>query len=210
MSQFFVIHSETPQKRLILQAVKIIQSGGVVVYPTDSSYALGCKIGDKNAVNRIRMLRQLDDRHHFTLACKDLSDLGTYAKVDNSVYRTLKSLTPGPYTFLLKATREVPRRLQHAKRKTIGLRVPDNEIASALLEALGEPICTTTMQLPDESFAMTDPYEIKDILGHQLDLIIDGGYCDIESTTVIDFSEGVPSLVRMGKGEVTSLGLESS
>ncbi len=208
MSQFFLIHSETPQKRLISQAAKIIQSGGLVVYPTDSSYALGCKIGDKNAVDRIRKLRRLDDRHNFTLACRDLSDLGIYAQVDNSVYRTLKSLTPGPYTFLLKATREVPRRLQHPKRKTIGLRVPSNEIARALLEELGEPICTTTMQLPDEEAAMTDPSEIKELLGHQLDLIIDGGYCDTEPTTVIDFSDGPPSLVRLGKGEVSSLGLD--
>ena len=207
MSQFFVIHPETPQKRLILQAAKIIHGGGVVVYPTDSSYALGCRIGDKNAIDRIRLLRRLDDRHHFTLACRDLSDLGTYAQVDNSVYRILKSHTPGPYTFLLKATREVPRRLQHPKRKTVGLRVPGNIIANALLEELGEPICTTTMQLPDEETPMTDPYEIKDILGHQLDLIIDGGYCDMESTTVIDFSDHTPSLVRLGKGEVASLGL---
>ncbi len=203
MSQFFVIHSENPQKRLIAQAAKVLSDGGVIVYPTDSCYALGCHIGDKAAMDRFRSIRRLDHKHDFTLMCRDLSDIANYARVDNRIYRLLKTLTPGPYTFLLKATREVPRRLQHPKRKTIGLRVPDNSIALALLEALNEPILTTSLILPGDPMPFTDPYEIREILDDQVDLVIDGGYCGYTQTTIVDLSEGQPLVIREGKGDVT-------
>jgi len=199
------IHPENPQARLIQRAVEIIRDGGVVVYPTDSGYALGCHIGDKEAMERIRAIRKLDDKHHFTLVCRDLSELSTYAKVDNSAYRLIKRLTPGPYTFLLMATREVPRRLQHAKRKTIGLRVPDNVIAQSLLAALGEPIMSTTLIMPGDEMPLTDPYDIREILEHSVDLVIDGGYCGIEPTTVLDMASDPPAVVRLGKGDVQGL-----
>jgi len=205
MSQFFQIHPDNPQQRLIDQAVKIIRDGGVIVYPTDSGYALGCHIGDKQAMETISRIRQLDDKHNFTLVCRDLSEIAVYAKVDNTAYRLLKSLTPGPYTFILQATREVPRRLQNPKRKTIGLRVPDNKIAMALLATLGEPLMSSTLILPGETMPMTDPYEIRDTLEHSLDLIIDGGYCGFEPTTVLDMEEGVPVVVRQGLGPVDML-----
>jgi len=205
MSQFLQIHPENPQARLIQRAVEIIRDGGVVVYPTDSGYALGCHIGDKEAMERIRAIRKLDDKHHFTLVCRDLSELSTYAKVDNSAYRLIKRLTPGPYTFLLMATREVPRRLQHAKRKTIGLRVPDNVIAQSLLAALGEPIMSTTLIMPGDEMPLTDPYDIREILEHSVDLVIDGGYCGIEPTTVLDMASDPPAVVRLGKGDVQGL-----
>ena len=205
MSQFFQIHPETPQPRLIAQAVEILRQGGVVVYPTDSAYALGCHLGDKKALDRIKQIRQLDDKHNFTLMCRDLSDLGTYAKVDNIAYRLLKNLTPGPYTFILKATSEVPRRLMHPKRRSIGLRVPDNAIAQALLEALGEPIMTTTLIMPGDDLPLTDPYDIRQLLEHAVDLVIDGGYCGMEPTSVIDLVEDQPVILRRGVGDVSAL-----
>ncbi|MDN3639472.1 L-threonylcarbamoyladenylate synthase [Simiduia curdlanivorans] len=201
MAQFFQIHPENPQHRLIQQAAEIVRKGGVIAYPTDSAYAIGCHIGDKNALDRIRALRQLDKNHNFTLMCRDLSELSSYAKVDNQVYRMLKNHTPGQYTFILEATSEVPRRLMHPKRKTIGLRVPDNAIALALLEEMGEPLMSVTLHMPGDEYPMTDPYDIRDGLQHQLDLVIDGGYCGLDVTTVIDLTGEVPELVRQGIGD---------
>ncbi len=200
MSQYFEIHPENPQARLIRQAVSIIEDGGVIVYPTDSCYALGCHLGNKAAMERIRRIRQLDDRHHFTLMCRDISDISTYAKLDNIAHRLIKGLTPGPYTFLLKATHEVPRRLQTPKRKSIGVRIPDHPICQALLEGLGQPLMSTTLIMPDEEMPMTDPYQIRVFLEHHVDLIIDGGFCGLEPTTVIDLEGGQPEVVRLGKG----------
>ena len=202
MSQFFTIHPENPQARLIRQAVDIIRAGGVVVYPTDSAYALGCHIGDKAALDRIRRIRRLDDRHNFTLVCRDLSEIATYARVDNRVYRMLKSSTPGPYTFILRATSEVPRRLMHAKRKTVGLRVPDNPIALALLEDLDEPLMSVTLIMPGDEYPLIDPYDIRETLEHEVDLVIDGGFCGMEPTTVVDLADEVPLILRAGKGEL--------
>jgi tRNA threonylcarbamoyl adenosine modification protein (Sua5/YciO/YrdC/YwlC family) len=201
MSQFFRIHPEDPQSRLIHQATEIINLGGVIAYPTDSAYALGCHIGDKRALERIRQIRRLDKHHNFTLICRDLSDLGVYARVNNSAYRMIKAATPGPFTFILPATREVPRRLVHAKRKTIGLRVPDNPICQALLADLGEPMMSTTLILPGDEYPLTDPYEIRDLLEHQLDLVIDGGFCGLESTTVINMENDAPEITRVGCGD---------
>ncbi len=201
MSQFFQIHEQNPQHRLIHQSVEIIRQGGVVVYPTDSAYAIGCHIGDKQAMDKIRTIRQLDKKHNFTLVCRDLSEISTYAQIDNTQYRLLKAHTPGPYTFILKATREVPKRLMHAKRKTIGIRIPDNIITQALLEDLGESLMSSTLILPGEELPMTDPYEIRRVLEHQLDLIIDGGFCGFEATTVVDFEEEVSYVVRKGLGD---------
>lgn len=201
MSLLLQIHPDNPQARLISQAVEVIHSGGVIIYPTDSGYALGCHTGDKKAMDRIRHIRQLDDKHNFTLLCRDLSEIALYAKVSNSQYRLIKSLTPGPYTFIHKATKQVPRRLQHPKRKTIGIRVPDNPIALALLERLDEPLMSTTLMLPGDQMPMTDPYEMRQILGHQVDLIIDGGYCGIEPTTVVLMEDEIPVVVRQGLGD---------
>ncbi|MDX1823858.1 MAG: L-threonylcarbamoyladenylate synthase [Thiohalomonadales bacterium] len=201
MSQFFQIHPDNPQGRLIRQAVDMVREGAVMAYPTDSAYALGCHLGDKKALDRIRRIRQVDDRHNFTLVCRDLSELSTYAKVDNAAYRILNAYTPGPYTFILQASREVPRRLLHPKRRTIGLRVPDNRICQALLAELNEPLMSSTLILPGEHMPMTDPYEIRDLLEHQLDLVIDGGYCDIEPTTVVDMTGDHPVVTRVGKGD---------
>ena len=201
MSQFFQIHPENPQARLVRQAVDIIRDGGVVVYPTDSAYALGCHIGDKNALDRIRRIRKLDDRHNFTLVCRDLSEIATYARVDNTVYRQLKHCTPGPYTFILKATSEVPRRLMHAKRKTVGLRVPDNQIALDLLADLDEPLMSVTLIMPGDEYPLIDPYEIRELLEHHVDLVIDGGYCGMEPTTVVDMADEMPMVLRVGKGD---------
>ena len=202
MSQFFQVHPENPQARLVRQAVDIIRGGGVVVYPTDSAYALGCHIGDKSALDRIRRIRRLEARHNFTLVCRDLSEIATYARVDNRAYRMLKSSTPGPYTFILRATSEVPRRLMHAKRKTVGLRVPDNAIALALLEDLDEPLMSVTLIMPGDEYPLIDPYDIRETLEHEVDLVIDGGYCGMEPTTVVDLVDEVPLILRAGKGEL--------
>ncbi len=202
MSQFYQIHPDNPQARLIRSSADIIRAGGVVVYPTDSAYALGCHIGDKNALDRIRRIRKLDDRHNFTLVCSDLSEIATYAKVDNAAYRLLRHCTPGPYTFILKATSEVPRRLMHPKRKTVGLRVPDNRIAAALLADLGEPLMSVTLIMPGEEYPMIDPYDIRDTLQHEVDLVIDGGYCGMEPTTVVDLADETPMVLRVGKGDI--------
>ena len=202
MSQFFQIHPDNPQARLVRQAVDIIRQGGVVVYPTDSAYALGCHIGDKNALDRIRRIRKLDARHNFTLVCRDLSEISNYARVNNRVYRLLRHNTPGPYTFILKASSEVPRRLLHPKRKTVGLRVPDNAVAAALLEDLGEPLMSVTLIMPGDDLPLIDPYDIREVLEHDVDLVIDGGYCGMEPTTVIDLVEDVPLVMRAGKGDV--------
>lgn len=207
MSQFFQIHAETPQPRLIRQAVDLLRGGAVIVYPTDSGYALGCMSGDKDALERMRQIRHLDDHHRFTLICRDLSEIATYAKVDNSVYRLLKALTPGPYTFILPATREVPRRLQCPKRKTIGIRVPDNAIAQALLAELGEPLMSCTLILPGDELPQNDPYEFRAALEKRVDLIIDGGYGDLEPSTVVDLVDGVPVVLRKGKGDVSRIEL---
>lgn len=204
MSQFFQIHAENPQDRLIKQVVEVIEKGGVIVYPTDSGYALGCGLGEKDALDRIRAIRKLDDKHNFTLVCRDLSEIATYAKVDNSNYRLLKHHTPGGFTFILKATAEVPKRLMQAKRKTIGLRVPDNIIAMAILEALGAPLMSVSLILPGESMPMIDPYDIRDTLDHQVDLIIDGGYCGIEPTTVVELFDDVPNVTRQGLGDAST------
>ncbi len=201
MSQYFEIHPENPQLRLIHQAVDIIRKGGLVVYPTDSSYALGCHIGDKAAVTRLRRLRQIDDKHNLTLVCSDLSEIATYAKVNNQYYRMLKQLTPGPYTFILNATSEVPRILMHPKRRTIGIRVVDHPIVHALLDELREPIMSCTLIMPDEEFPVTDAEDVRERLEHHVDLIIDGGHCGIEPTTVIRMTGDSPELRREGKGK---------
>lgn len=200
MSQYFEIHPVNPQMRLIKQAVEIIRNGGVVVYPTDSSYALGCHLGDKDAMVRLRRIRQIDDKHNLTLVCRDLSEIAVYAKIENADYRILKSLTPGPYTFILNATHEVPRRLMHPKRRTIGIRVVDHPIVQALLEELGQPLMSCTLVMPGEEHPVTDAEDVRDALENQVDLIIDGGHCGPEPTTVIRLNEGVPELRRQGKG----------
>ncbi|WP_152224713.1 L-threonylcarbamoyladenylate synthase [Pseudomonas sp. SCB32] len=201
MSQFFQVHPENPQSRLIKQAVEIVRQGGVIAYPTDSSYALGCRIGEKSAVERIRHIRRLDDKHNFTLVCRDLSELGLYAKVDTGLFRLLKAHTPGPYTFILNATREVPRMLLHPKRRTIGLRVPSCPIALALLEELGEPLMSVSLILPGQTEPLNDPYEMRDQLEHLVDLIIDGGYGGGEASTVIALTDEDPVVVRVGCGD---------
>ena len=203
MSQFFQIHPTNPQPRLIHQAVEIIREGAVIVYPTDSSYALGCRLDNKDGVERIRRIRQTDKHHNFTLVCRDLSEIATYARVDNSQYRLLKAATPGPFTFVLRATHEVPRRLQHPKRKTIGIRIPAHPIVQALLTELGEPIMSTTLILPGDSLPLNDPEEIWEQLEHHVDLIIDGGSCGYQPTTIIDLVEGAPQIIRQGKGDAS-------
>lgn len=200
MSQFFQIHPVNPQARLIHQAVEIIRADGLIVYPTDSSYALGCHVGDKAGMERIRRIRDLDNKHNFTLVCRDLSEIATYAKLDNSGYRLLKSLTPGPYTFILKATHEVPRRLQNPKRKTIGIRIPAHPVAQALLEELGEPLMSSTLILPGQENPETDAHHIRERLEHDVDLVIDGDSCGLEPTTVIDLVDGSMEVVRKGRG----------
>jgi tRNA threonylcarbamoyl adenosine modification protein (Sua5/YciO/YrdC/YwlC family) len=197
---YLEIHPRDPQPRLIRQAAERIREGAVIIYPTDSAYALGCHIGDKSALERIRAIRKLDDRHNFTLMCRDLSELSTYAVVDNASYRLLRAHTPGPYTFILKATGEVPRRLLHAKRKTIGLRVPDNRVALALLEELGEPIMSATLIMPGEELPLADTDEMRERLGRVVDLLVDAGGCGLEPTTIVDLSGGAPALLRQGKG----------
>ncbi len=208
MTQLIRIHPVNPQPRLINQVVDIVKNGGLIAYPTDSSYALGCYMGDKAAMERIHRLRQLDNSHNFTLVCRDLSEIATYAKVENHYFRLMKTLTPGAYTFILKATSEVPRRLQNPKRKTIGIRVPDHIIAHALLEALDEPLMSSTLILPTEENPETDPEEIFEKIGKCLEAVIDGGSCGFEPTTVIDLTEEVPTIIRQGKGAVDMLDVE--
>ncbi|MBL8496746.1 threonylcarbamoyl-AMP synthase [Nitrosomonas sp. JL21] len=207
MAQFFSIHTDTPHLRLIRQAVTIVRNGGIIVYPTDSCYALGCHLGDKDAMNRIRTIRQVDERHHFTLVCRNLAEISTYAKVDNSQYRLLKATTPGSYTFILQATREVPRRMQHPKRNTIGLRVPDHPVVLALLQELDEPLLSSTLILPGDDYPLNDAEEIRSRLEHQVDLVMDAGSCGIEMTTVIDLTTDVPELLRQGKGSIEIFGI---
>lgn len=201
MSQFFQIHPENPQSRLIAQAVAVFQKGGVIIYPTDSCYALGCHIGDKAAADKIRRIRRLDEKHDFTLMCRDLSEIGLYAKLDNQAFRLIRSVTPGPYTFILEATKELPRRLLTPKRKTIGVRIADDPIVRDLLNVLNEPIISTTLMLPGDEYPLIDPYEMRDVLGNQVDLIIDGGYRGMELTTVVDMTGDTPVLVRAGLGD---------
>ena len=200
MSQYFVIHDSHPQQRLLRRAAEIVQSGGLVVYPTDTTYALGCHIGDKAALDRIRQVRRLDRQHHFTLTCRDLSEVSAYARVDNANYRLLRRLTPGPFTFLLTASREVPRRLVHPRRRTIGLRVPENAIARQLLENVGQPMMTTTMRLPDHDSALTSAEDIREVLEKSVDLIIDGGHCGVVPTTIVDLTDEDPLVTRQGLG----------
>ena len=203
MSQFFQVHPDNPQARLIRQAVEIVRDSGVIIYPTDSSYAIGCQIGDKAAMDRIRQIRRLNDDHNFTLIGRSLSELSAYTKLDNQAHRLIKNLTPGPYTFILKATKQVPKRLMHAKRKTIGVRIPDNRVAMALLDELNEPLLSSTLILPGDDMPMMDPYEMNQIVGHSVDLILDGGYCGFEPTSVIDLHDETPRVRRVGKGDVS-------
>lgn len=207
MSQFFSIHPDNPQPRLIKQAAQIVNAGGIVALPTDSCYALACRLDDKEAAERLRRIRGIDDKHHLTILCRDLSEVSLYARVDNRQYRTLKSATPGPYTFILEATKEVPRRVSHPSRKTIGLRVPENQIALALLQELGQALLSTTLSLPGDEEPLNDPEEIRSRIERQLDLIIDGGACGLEPTSVIDLTDEEPLLVRQGRGDVSIFGL---
>ena len=202
MSQFFQIHPENPQQRLIDQAVQVVRQGGVIAYPTDSGYALGCHLGEKKAIDRIKKLRALDDKHNFTLVCADLSDIGTYAKVDNRVFRLLKAHTPGAYTFILNASTEVPRLLLHPKRRSIGVRVPDHSITLGLLETLNQPLMSVTLIPVGEELPMTDAEDIRERYGDQLDAVIDGGACHLEPTSVIDLRELPPTIVREGRGDL--------
>ena len=201
MSQFFALHPDNPQARLLRKAVSIIEDGGLIVYPTDSGYALGCSLGNKAALERMRRLRQLDKNHNMTLVCRDLSELGTYAKVSNPIFRLLKACTPGSYTFILNATHEVPRLMLHPKKKTLGLRVPDNTITLALLECLEAPLMSSTLILPGAKVPLSEPEAIRDILGNQIDLVIDGGNCGHEPTTVVDLTGDYPEILREGKGD---------
>lgn len=200
MSQFFSIHPVNPQLRLVRRSVAILKAGGVIVYPTDSCYALGCLVGEKEPMERIRSIRGAGRDHNFTLVCRDLTEIATYAQVSNPVFRMLKAYTPGPYTFILRATREVPRRLQHPRRKTIGIRVPDHVIAQALLAELEAPVMSSTLILAGETEPLTDPEQMRTRLEHQVDLIIDGGPCGFEPTTVVDVSTDVPQVTRVGRG----------
>lgn len=209
MSQYFSIHPQNPQPRLIHQAVEIVRGGGVIAYPTDSCYALGCHLGDKAAQERIRAIRGVDEHHHFTLVCRNLTEIATYAKVNNSQFRLLKANTPGSYTFVLEATRELPRRLQHPKRSTIGLRVPEHAVTQALLQELDEPLLSMTLTLPGDDEPLNQAWEIRERLEHQVDLVIDAGACSMEMTTVIDLTSDAPRLVRQGKGDIAPFGLEN-
>ncbi len=206
MSQYFQIHPDNPQSRLIHQAAEIVRGGGVLAYPTDSTYALGCSLNSKGGVERIRRIRQLDDKHNFSVMCRDLSEIAAYARVDNATYRFLKAHTPGPYTFILQASHEVPRRILHTKRRAVGIRVPDNRIALELLAALSEPLMSVTLRMPGDEYPLIDPWEIRELLENQLDLVINGGFCGLEPTTVIDLVDGAPRLVRLGRGAVEGLG----
>jgi len=208
MAQYFHMHPDQPQARLVRHAVEIIRDAGLIAFPTDSAYALGGMTGDARLLERIRRIRDVDDRHHFTIMCRDLSQIATYARVDNAQYRLLKSATPGSYTFVLEGTKELPRRVLHPKRKTIGLRVPDHPVVHALLEELGEPLLTSTLILPGESLPLTDPDDIRERLEHQVDLVIEAGPCGAEATTVIDLTGGRPVLVREGRGSLSPFGLD--
>ena len=206
MSQYFQIHTTHPQGRLVTRTVEIIDKGGVIAYPTDSGYALGCHIGDKQALDRICRIRQIDRHHNFTLMCRDLSEVSLYAKVDNVAYRILKAHTPGAYTFILPATREVPRRIQHSRRKTIGIRVPDQEVALAILAQLDQPLMSCSLILPGAEVPLSDPEDIREILEHQLDAVVDSGVCPLAPTTVVDLTSEVPKLVRAGAGDTSWVG----
>jgi tRNA threonylcarbamoyl adenosine modification protein (Sua5/YciO/YrdC/YwlC family) len=205
VAKLIEIHPADPQPRLVAEIVQIIQSGGLIAYPTDSSYAFGCHIGDKRAIDRIHRIRRTSKKHNFTLVCSDLSEISTYARVDNWAYRLIKSMTPGPYTFVLPATREVPKRLQNPKRRTIGLRVPDHPLVHAMLESLGEPIMSSTLTLPGDDMPLTDPMEIEKRIGHEIDAIIDAGPTGLEPTSVLDLTSGVVEILRKGRGDVSAL-----
>jgi tRNA threonylcarbamoyl adenosine modification protein (Sua5/YciO/YrdC/YwlC family) len=207
MAQYFVIHPQTPQSRLIQQTISILNSGGVVAYPTDSTYALGCILGNKEAQERIRAIRGVDESHHFTMVCRNLSEISTYAQVDNSQFRLLKANTPGAYTFILKASREVPRRLQHPKRSTIGLRIPEHAVTQAILDELQQPLLSMTLLLPEDTEPLNEAWEIRDRLEHQVDLVIDAGACSAIPTTVIDLTGSEPQLNRLGAGDPSPFGL---
>ena len=207
MAQFFSVHPEQPQPRLIHQAAEILRAGGIVAFPTDAAYSLGCHVGDAGAVARIRAIREVDERHHFTLMCRDLSEIANYARVDNAQFRLLKATTPGSYTFILEGSKELPRRVMHPKRKTIGLRIPDHPVALALLEELNEPLLTTTLQLPGDDFPLTEGWEIQDRLEDHLELILDAGHCGTEPTTIIDLTGSAPELIRAGRGSLEPFGL---
>ena len=207
MSQFFSIHPENPQPRLIRQAAAIVRAGGVIAYPTDSCYALGGQLGDKNVMTRIRAIRQIDERHHFTLMCRDLAEIAYYAKVDNPRYRLLKMSTPGSYTFIFQATKEVPRRLQSGKRSTIGVRIPDHPIAQALLTELDEPLLSSSLVMPGDEFPLNDARDIRARLEHHVELVLDGGACGLEMTTVIDMTGDAPEVIREGKGSLRPFGI---
>ncbi len=207
MAQYFAVHPQDPQQRLIRRAVDIVRNGGLMVYPTDSCYALGCQIGDKNAMERVRRIRQVDEHHHFTLVCRDLSELGLYAAVDNIQYRLLRASTPGSYTFILKARREVPKRLLNPRRNTIGVRVPDHNVVRALLEEMGEPILSSTLILPGDKLPLNDMDEIRNRLQHDVELVLDGGPCGVEMTTVVDLTGDTPVIARRGKGSTAPFGV---
>lgn len=208
MARVVSIHPESPQHRLLVQAAEFIRGGAIVALPTDSCYALGCHLGDKEALDRIRLIRQMDDRHHLTLMVRDLSEIATYARVDNAQYRLLKATTPGSYTFILEGSKELPRRVLHPKRKTIGLRVPNHPVALALLDELNEPLLTTTLQLPGDEAPLTEGWEIQDRLEDQIELILDAGHCGTEPTTIIDLTSSAPELIRAGRGSLTPFGLD--
>ncbi len=207
MAQYFTLHPDNPQLRLIRQAAQIVRDGGVIVYPTDSCYALGCHIGDKAAMERMRVIRQVDARHHFSLVCRDLSEIAIYAKVDNAQYRLLKAATPGSYAFILEATREVPKRLQHPSRRTIGLRIPDHPVVNALLAELREPLLSSSLILPGDDTPLNDPKAFREQIEHQVDLILDAGACGIEPTTVVNLTGPAPVITRVGKGDTALFGV---
>jgi tRNA threonylcarbamoyl adenosine modification protein (Sua5/YciO/YrdC/YwlC family) len=205
VSQYFELHPTTPQARLIRRAADIVRAGGVIAYPTDSCYALGCHIGDKDALERVRRIRQADRHHHFTLVCRNLADVGRFAKLDTWQFRLIKACTPGPYTFLLPATTETPRRLQHERRRTIGIRIPDHSVPLLLLAELGEPLMSSTLMLPGDALPLTDGQEIRARLEHEIDAVLDGGNCGVEPTTVVDLAVSPPLVVRVGKGAVAAI-----
>ena len=207
MAQYFALHPDNPQQRLIRRAVEIVRNGGLMVYPTDSCYALGCHIGDKGAMERVRRIRQVDEHHHFTLVCRDLSELGQYAIVDNIQYRSLKASTPGSYTFILRASRDVPKRLLNPKRNTIGVRVPDHNVVRALLEEMGEPILSSTLMLPGDELPLNDMDEIRGRLEHDVEVVLDGGSCGVKMTTVVDLTGDMPTIVRRGRGSIAPFGV---